>query len=355
MYTPDKNDGKPLYIQIYEHIKQDIAENRLVRGEKLTSGRLLAKGLGVSRNTVELAYEKLVSEGIVENRARKGYFVIGEINVSAAKSATARQKPPVYDMRICGRIPPGFPVIKWKQCLAKAVSDLSVYGIETKDFGDVFLKEQIFRFLYKYRSISCGSDNIFLFNGMQSCLDAVLPLSDCGAENDEGFLFLERDTRALPLRAANEDIIYINSFYGIVFPAGNIAYAVLPEKYAKKLAANQRNFCGPDSVVCRALAYFMCDDKWDRYVYRLTAEENIKIGIMENVCREVFGRADKTDRINGTVTVAKTAAQSIIKKAETIGIFADADGDELILGVRGLKKEDIIPAVRLLYENAVKK
>ena len=54
----------PLYEQIYQHIKREIQEGRITSGEKLPSSRSLCKYLEVSRSTVELAYEQLISEGM---------------------------------------------------------------------------------------------------------------------------------------------------------------------------------------------------------------------------------------------------------------------------------------------------
>ena len=65
----------PLYEQIYAYIKQDIQEGRIKSGERLPSTRQLCRYLEVSRSTVELAYEQLLSEGYVEAQPCRGYFV----------------------------------------------------------------------------------------------------------------------------------------------------------------------------------------------------------------------------------------------------------------------------------------
>ena len=54
----------PLYEQIYEFIKEEIQNNVIQSGERLPSTRALSKHLVVSRSTVELAYEQLLSEGM---------------------------------------------------------------------------------------------------------------------------------------------------------------------------------------------------------------------------------------------------------------------------------------------------
>lgn len=71
-----KSGGKaPLYEQIYLYIKKDIQNGKIPYGEKLPSTRALSKHLEVSRSTVELAYEQLLSEGYIEAKPYKGFFV----------------------------------------------------------------------------------------------------------------------------------------------------------------------------------------------------------------------------------------------------------------------------------------
>ena len=69
------NSNIPLYEQIYEYIKQNIQNGKIKYGEKLPSTRALSKHLEVSRSTVELAYEQLVSEGYIESEPYRGFFV----------------------------------------------------------------------------------------------------------------------------------------------------------------------------------------------------------------------------------------------------------------------------------------
>ena len=52
-----------------------ISEGWLGADMPLPSSRLLARNLGVARNTVLLAYQQLVDEEVLEARERSGYFV----------------------------------------------------------------------------------------------------------------------------------------------------------------------------------------------------------------------------------------------------------------------------------------
>ena len=49
MYVLDKNSSDPVYIQIYDHIRQDIETGILRSGEKLPSKRAFAEQNGISK------------------------------------------------------------------------------------------------------------------------------------------------------------------------------------------------------------------------------------------------------------------------------------------------------------------
>lgn len=71
----DTESGKPLYVQIYEFIRDAIRRGDFGKNEKLPSTRALAQFLQISRSTAETAYDQLLSEGYIEARKNRGYFV----------------------------------------------------------------------------------------------------------------------------------------------------------------------------------------------------------------------------------------------------------------------------------------
>ena len=62
----------PLYEQIYQHIKRENSGGKDYQRGKTSSSRSLCKYLEVSRSTVELAYEQLISEGMWKQYRVKG-------------------------------------------------------------------------------------------------------------------------------------------------------------------------------------------------------------------------------------------------------------------------------------------
>ena len=79
----------PLYIQLYERIKQSITAGSLAAGEKLPSLRALARDLALSVTTVQQAYNQLLVEGYIASRPQSGYYVAAAFQ-PAAESGDAR-------------------------------------------------------------------------------------------------------------------------------------------------------------------------------------------------------------------------------------------------------------------------
>ena len=85
-YIIDK-DKRPVYLQLYKKIRDDIVAENYPYNTKLPSKRSLAEETGVSTITVEHAYELLCDEGYVESRERSGFIVIFRKNDGFATSS----------------------------------------------------------------------------------------------------------------------------------------------------------------------------------------------------------------------------------------------------------------------------
>ena len=64
-----------LQMQIYDQFVDHIRAGRLKPGGILPSSRDLSEQLGVSRNTISEAYEKLVADGYIHTAPQRGTFV----------------------------------------------------------------------------------------------------------------------------------------------------------------------------------------------------------------------------------------------------------------------------------------
>ena len=77
MYKFEQN-STPLYIQLYEQIKDEI-KTKLKAGTKLTSIRKLSNEYNLSKTTIQTAYNQLYAEGYIESKKNSGYFVCKDI------------------------------------------------------------------------------------------------------------------------------------------------------------------------------------------------------------------------------------------------------------------------------------
>lgn len=69
------NTDRPLQAQLFEQVRALILDGQLKAGAALPATRALSEQLGVSRNTVILAYDRLLNEGYIESKRSIGTFV----------------------------------------------------------------------------------------------------------------------------------------------------------------------------------------------------------------------------------------------------------------------------------------
>ena len=90
MISISKTSSDPLYLQIYNQLRQDIASGALAEGAVLTGSRMLAAMLGVSRNTVDNAYGQLMAEGYIAPRKGVGFEVLHVPSFGAATACAQK-------------------------------------------------------------------------------------------------------------------------------------------------------------------------------------------------------------------------------------------------------------------------
>jgi GntR family transcriptional regulator len=71
----DPSGGGPVFQQIVDHVKREIATGRLKPDERLPSVRDLAKELVINPNTIARAYQVLEAEGVTYSRRGAGTFI----------------------------------------------------------------------------------------------------------------------------------------------------------------------------------------------------------------------------------------------------------------------------------------
>jgi GntR family transcriptional regulator/MocR family aminotransferase len=194
----DEYDSAPVYVQLSDHIKQEIFCGALVEHSRLPSVRKLAELLGISTTPVEAAYQQLIAEGYVYSQPRRGYRVravvegyhdilLGKSDTQITEdtkginhaSMTNRQGQaastvvspdlqslrPVtnvtYDFHMSHNDFSLFPYAKWQQYANRVwreeAEELLFYGNPQGERG---LRNEIAAYLAQFRGVRCTPEQI---------------------------------------------------------------------------------------------------------------------------------------------------------------------------------------------------
>jgi GntR family transcriptional regulator/MocR family aminotransferase len=176
--------------QIYRQIRAAIASGRLKRGDRLPPTRELAQRLDVSRNTVALAFEWLVAEGLLSGRTGAGTFVESDPAARGnrrSSGAPIRTRAVWNDLATLGRRGPAppydfgvgmpdarlFPFDDWRRLQARHLSE----SVLSADYGDPAghpkLREMIARHVAVARGVISRAEDVIVTNGAQQAIDLI--------------------------------------------------------------------------------------------------------------------------------------------------------------------------------------
>jgi GntR family transcriptional regulator/MocR family aminotransferase len=212
-------------VRVYRALREAIEDGRLPAGHRLPATRALAGDLGVSRNSVATAYERLVAEGYLSARVGAGTYVAPLRTRPARRRAAAdplRPRPgwdliplpvssdertPRYDFRT--GIPDAglFPFDTWRRLVAAEVRlRANSPGTYADPAGHPALRAAIARYLGVARSIRAAAEDVLVTNGTQHGLDLVARVTlrpgDVVAVEDPGYPPARRLFASLGARVA---------------------------------------------------------------------------------------------------------------------------------------------------------
>lgn len=202
------SDPLPLVQRLYRPLREWIQQGRLPTGHRLPSTRLLARELGVGRNTLLAAFDQLTAEGFLETRPGAGTFVCDLPFERLARQTTAPSCMATRDasplelsrrgnalLRFCatlgsrgGAFTPGLPALDrfpretWQRLLKhhlhRAPSDWLGYRT---DGGVAALREELADYLSLSRSVRCRPEQILIVQGAQQGFELIARmLADSG-------------------------------------------------------------------------------------------------------------------------------------------------------------------------------
>ena len=95
---PKTNDPRPAYLQVADDLRAGIANRTFKPGERLPSGRDLARRYGVAPMTISHALDVLRGEQLVEAYQGRGVFVTDHTAADRSR-ANGRQDPAISSLR----------------------------------------------------------------------------------------------------------------------------------------------------------------------------------------------------------------------------------------------------------------
>ena len=173
-YKIDKSI-RPVYLQIYKQIKDDIISGNYPYNTKLPSKRLLADETETSTVTVEHAYALLCDEGYVESRERSGFFVSFR-NTDGFALPSAGE---IVRGTVSGDHPasPAFPFSVLAKTMRSVISDLGEAILEkSQNKGCPELRLAIKHYLAKNRGICVDIEQIVIGSGAEYLYGLIIEL-----------------------------------------------------------------------------------------------------------------------------------------------------------------------------------
>ncbi|PHS28820.1 MAG: GntR family transcriptional regulator [Robiginitomaculum sp.] len=204
----DRDSPLSLQEQIRRKIIDDIALGVLVAGTRMPSSRQLGQDLSVSRNTIIMAYDRLVSDGHLVSKDRRGLFVregtfgrdLGAIQVTGPRqnydqSIWKARLAPAALPRLSSALPPDwdqypfplvdgpfdrslFPVAEWREASRRALSvqEINIWTRNAGDADDPMLVDELRRKVLPLNGISAQAEEVLVTTGAQQALSLVCDL-----------------------------------------------------------------------------------------------------------------------------------------------------------------------------------
>ncbi len=158
-------------------LRDAVRGGRLAAGTALPASRVLARDLGVSRNTVAEAYGQLVAEGWLAARHGSGTWVAeraGQVAAAAAAPGPATARGPRYDLRPGVPDVAAFPRGAW---LAAARRALAVAPADEFSYADPrgleVLRVALAEYVGRARGVATTPDRIVVCAGFAQGLELL--------------------------------------------------------------------------------------------------------------------------------------------------------------------------------------
>ena len=210
----NRDSSTPLFLQVYHQVREGIESGRIPVATRLPSSRQFAIELGVSRITITIAYEQLISEGYAEGHRGSAVLACNPAPVPRQEQNGGAITPRIPSMvQSYGKsiVDLGFPDMRsfpykiWSRCITRAArDDLFELLPDAPILGDPQLRSEIARHLLEWRGLKVTAEQVIVTAGSGDALELILHTltksGDVVALENPGYPSLRRHVERLGLK-----------------------------------------------------------------------------------------------------------------------------------------------------------
>ncbi len=182
-YNLENRGDTPLYVYLYECIKNDILTQKLATNERLPSKRGFAQHLNISVITVEKAYDQLLLEGFVRSKERSGYYIedVRQYRMKTEKPLPMRKQEEEHEYFMdfkANRISLSkFPISVWSKYMRQTLSLQEDTLYKPVSYKGVYqLRVAIADYLLRFRGMHVDPERIIIGAGTEYLYGRLLQL-----------------------------------------------------------------------------------------------------------------------------------------------------------------------------------
>jgi GntR family transcriptional regulator / MocR family aminotransferase len=199
---PEDEGTQPLQRRLYERLRRDLIHGALRPGQRLPSSRIMAYDLGLSRNTVVAALDRLIAEGYLQAKRGSGTYVcetlpeesLPQPTPCAPALAPTRQDGASACLEILPFSPHSpahelFDADAWRRLLARRWRDANGLLLgQDADGGWRPLRRLLATQAQAQRGVMCDAERIIILPDRRSALHLALSLARQEDEKQGGFV-----------------------------------------------------------------------------------------------------------------------------------------------------------------------
>lgn len=186
-YNLDNRGESPLYVYLYNCIKEDILCGNLKPSDKLPSKRNLAQHLKISVSTVENSYTQLILEGYIYAVEKRGYFV-NKLEEELQDTIMPRELKNNFshedqynryrfDFKSNNICSGKFPFSIWAKFMRETLSEQNSHLLEASPYNGIEkLRCVIADYLYHFRGMIVSPNQIVIGSGAEYLYSLIIQL-----------------------------------------------------------------------------------------------------------------------------------------------------------------------------------